>query len=76
MVGENPVDTYPNRKQVEAPLGKWDFLVVQDMFMTSTAKMAHVAVPSVPYEKSASKRWNAESRKLIRVRNRLLGRPI
>ena len=55
IVGENPVDTYPNRKQVADSLGKLDFLVVQDMFMTSTAKMAHVVLPvSAPYEKSGT----------------------
>ncbi len=55
VVGENPVDTYPNRQQILDALGKLEFLVVQDMFMSSTAKMAHVVLPvAAPYEKSGT----------------------
>jgi predicted molibdopterin-dependent oxidoreductase YjgC len=55
VVGENPVDTYPNRQQVENALGKLDFLVVQDMFLSSTANMADVVLPvSAPYEKTGT----------------------
>jgi predicted molibdopterin-dependent oxidoreductase YjgC len=55
VVAENPVDTYPNRQQILDALGKLEFLVVQDMFMSSTAKMAHVVLPAAaPYEKSGT----------------------
>ena len=55
VVAENPVDTYPNRQQILNALGKLEFLVVQDMFMSSTAKLAHVVLPAVaPYEKSGT----------------------
>ncbi len=45
VVGENPVETYPDRAQVEKALAKLEFLVVQDLFSTSTAKMAHAVLP-------------------------------
>ena len=45
VVGENPLDTYPDRAQVERALAKLEFLVVQDLFVTSTAKMAHAVLP-------------------------------
>ncbi|MHB8202538.1 MAG: molybdopterin-dependent oxidoreductase [Desulfomonilaceae bacterium] len=55
VVAENPVDTYPNRQQIQDAFGKLEFLVVQDMFMSATAKMAHVVLPAAaPYEKSGT----------------------
>jgi NADH-quinone oxidoreductase chain G len=46
VVGENPVISYPNRKQVSDALGKVDFLVVQDLFLTETGEKAHVVLPA------------------------------
>ncbi|MCL5124549.1 MAG: molybdopterin-dependent oxidoreductase [Deltaproteobacteria bacterium] len=55
VVAENPVDTYPNRQKVTDALGKMEFVVVQDMFLSSTAKMAHVVLPAAaPYEKTGT----------------------
>jgi predicted molibdopterin-dependent oxidoreductase YjgC len=45
VVAENPVDSYPDRALTEKALAKLDFLVVQDMFLSSTAKMAHAVLP-------------------------------
>jgi predicted molibdopterin-dependent oxidoreductase YjgC len=45
IAGENPVVSYPNRKQVEDALGKLEFLVVQDLFLTETAAKADVVLP-------------------------------
>ena len=45
IVGENPLETYPDRARVEKALSKLEFLVVQDLFSTSTAKMAHAILP-------------------------------
>jgi NADH-quinone oxidoreductase chain G len=45
VVGENPVVSYPNRKQVEAALEKVEFLIVQDLFLTETAEKADVVLP-------------------------------
>jgi predicted molibdopterin-dependent oxidoreductase YjgC len=45
VVGENPMDTYPNREAVSVALDKLDFLVVQDMFLSSTAQKADAVLP-------------------------------
>jgi predicted molibdopterin-dependent oxidoreductase YjgC len=55
VVGENPVESYPDREQVEKALKSVEFLVVQDMFMTSTAKLAHAVLPVASFvEKSGT----------------------
>ncbi|MCX5872748.1 MAG: molybdopterin-dependent oxidoreductase [Deltaproteobacteria bacterium] len=55
VVGENPLDTYPNRQRVQNGLSKLEFLVVQDMFLSSTANIAHVVLPvAAPYEKAGT----------------------
>lgn len=60
VVGENPVDTYPDRVLVEKALAKLDFLVVQDMFMSSTAKMAHAVLPVAPFTEKTGTFTSAE----------------
>jgi formate dehydrogenase (NADP+) alpha subunit len=47
VVAENPLETYPDRLKVEKALGAAGFLVVQDIFMTPTARMAHAVLPVV-----------------------------
>ncbi len=55
VVGENPLESYPGRAQVEKALTSLEFLVVQDMFMTSTAKLAHAVLPVASFaEKSGT----------------------
>jgi predicted molibdopterin-dependent oxidoreductase YjgC len=49
IVGENPVTTYPDRNQVTQALDQVDFLVVQDLFLSETAKKAHVVLPAVSF---------------------------
>ncbi len=46
MVAENPVGTYPDRDWVEKSLKAAEFLVVQDAFMSDSARMAHVVLPA------------------------------
>ncbi len=46
VVGENPVMTEPDASHTEAALRKLDLLVVQDIFLTETAKLADVVLPS------------------------------
>ena len=45
IVGENPVLTEPDANHAVAALGKLDFLVVQDIFLTETAALADVVLP-------------------------------
>ncbi|MBI4843435.1 MAG: NADH-quinone oxidoreductase subunit NuoG [Nitrospirae bacterium] len=46
VMGENPVITFPDSKTVEEALRSLDFLVVQDIMMTHTAKLANVVLPA------------------------------
>ncbi len=42
----NPIQEYPNTNKVKEALGKLDFLVVHELFMTETAKMADIVLPA------------------------------
>ena len=46
IMGENPMLSDPNLTQVEAALRALDFLVVQDIFLSETAQLAHVVLPA------------------------------
>jgi anaerobic selenocysteine-containing dehydrogenase len=46
VVGNNPAVCYPNTKLVMAALRKLELLVVSDIFMTPTARVAHVVLPA------------------------------
>ncbi len=46
VMGEEPVISYPNSNHVRQALENLEFLVVQDIFMTETAKLAHVILPA------------------------------
>lgn len=53
VVGENPIESYPDRALTEKALGNLELLVVQDMFLTPTAQMAHVVLPAVSFMEKA-----------------------
>ncbi len=42
----NPIQEYPNTTKVKKALDKLDFLVVHELFMTETAKMADIVLPA------------------------------
>jgi formate dehydrogenase alpha subunit len=46
IMGENPVLSDPNMGHTLKALGKLEFLVVQDIFLTETAAMADVVLPA------------------------------
>ena len=46
VIGENPVQSDANENHHEHLFSKLDFLVVQDIFMTKTARMADVVLPA------------------------------
>lgn len=55
VVGENPVSSLPPSAKAREALAALDLLVVQELFMTDTAAMAHVVLPACSYaEKSGS----------------------
>ena len=46
IIGENPADSEADVKHARAMLERLDVMVVQDVFMTRTAKMADVVLPA------------------------------
>jgi formate dehydrogenase major subunit len=55
LMGEDNVQTDPNTNHVKKALNELDLLVVQEIFMTETAKMAHVVLPASSFlEKSGT----------------------
>ena len=46
IMGENPLTAFPDRDLVQKALENLDFLVVQDIFLTDTAKLADVVLPA------------------------------
>jgi len=46
IMGENPMLSDPNLDHVEEGLRSLDFLVVQDIFLSETAQLAHVVLPA------------------------------
>lgn len=55
VMGEDPVNSHPDSSQVKKALENLDFLVVQDIFMTDTAKYADLILPAAAFaEKEGS----------------------
>ncbi|MBI4285934.1 MAG: molybdopterin-dependent oxidoreductase, partial [Chloroflexi bacterium] len=67
LIGENPVLSDPDAKHVTAALGRLDFLVVQDIFLTETARLAHVVLPGATFAEKDGTFTNTE-RRVQRVR--------
>ncbi|MGE5840954.1 MAG: molybdopterin oxidoreductase family protein, partial [Deltaproteobacteria bacterium] len=67
IIGENPMVSDPDLKHARKSLEKLDFLVVQDIFMTETAQLAHVVLPSASFAEKDGTFTNTE-RKVQRVR--------
>ncbi len=67
IMGENPAVSDPDSTHVEEALKNLDFLVVQDIFLTETARMAHVVLPAVSFAEKNGTFTNTE-RRVQRVR--------
>lgn len=67
IVGENPLFTDPNIPHVEEALKNLEFLVLQDIFMTETAKYAHLILPSASFAEKEGTFTNTE-RRVVPVR--------
>ena len=67
IIGENPMVSDPNLGHVKESLSHLDFLVVQDIFLTETARLAHVVLPSSSFAEKEGSFTNTE-RKVQRVR--------
>ena len=62
IMGENPMVSEPDIHHVEKELKALDFLVVQDIFLTETARMAHVVLPSACFAEKDGTFTNTERR--------------
>ena len=67
IMGENPMLSDPDLSHVEAALKKLDFLLVQDLFLTETAQLAHVVLPSACFAEKDGTFTNTE-RRVQRIR--------
>ena len=77
VMASNPLLTCANSNVVEQALKKLDFLVVADIFMTPTARLADIVLPActflektrfVTYDTHADHSWNMQSRIVLSPR--------
>lgn len=62
VMGENPVLSDPDSEGVRRALARLDFLVVQDIFLSETATLAHVVLPSACFAEKDGTFTNTERR--------------
>ncbi len=62
IMGEDVVQTDPNTNKVKQALGSLDLFVVQELFMTETAKMADVILPGASFLEKSGTFTNGERR--------------
>ena len=70
VMGENPMVSDPNLNHVRKALAATEFLVVQDIFLTETARMADVVLPAAAFAEKDGTFTNTE-RRVQRVRRAL-----
>jgi formate dehydrogenase major subunit len=62
IMGEDVVQTDPNTQHVVESLSNLDFLVVQEIFLSETAKMADLVLPGTTFLEKSGTFTNAERR--------------
>ncbi len=62
VMGENPIMSDPDTHHVELALSNLDFLVVQDIFLSETARMADVVLPAASFAEKDGTYTNTERR--------------
>jgi len=62
IMGENPALSFPQLSLVREALASLDFLVVQDIFLTETAKLATVVLPAASFAEKEGTFTNFEGR--------------
>ena len=67
LVGENPALSDADAQHAREALGRLEFLVVQDIFLSETAKYAHVVLPAASFAEKDGTFTNTE-RRVQRVR--------
>ncbi len=68
--GEDPAQTHGNTTNIRNALSSLEFLVYQDMFMSETAKFAHVILPVASFVEKSGTYTNTERR--VRLLNQAL----
>jgi len=67
ILGENPIGSDPDTNHVRHALEQAELLVAIDIFLTDTAKLAHVVLPGVSFAEKDGTFTNTE-RRVLRVR--------
>ena len=62
IMGENPMLSDPDLHHVEKGLRNTEFLVVQDIFLTETAQLAHVVLPATCFAEKDGTQTSTERR--------------
>jgi predicted molibdopterin-dependent oxidoreductase YjgC len=70
MIGSDIAHTDPNNLFVQDALSQLELLIVQDIFMTESAKLAHVILPAATFLESNGTYTNGE-RRIQRIRKAL-----
>jgi len=65
IMGENPMVSDPNLNHVEEGLKNLDFLVVSDIFLSDTTKLADVVLPAASFAETEGTFTNTERRVLL-----------
>lgn len=60
IMGEDPVTTFPSNSKIARTLKSLELLIVQDIALTETAKMAHVVLPASGWSEKDGTFINAE----------------
>jgi assimilatory nitrate reductase catalytic subunit len=68
VMGSNPVVSAPHASLVAERLKSLDFLVVADFFLSETAQLAHVVLPSAQWAEEEGTMTNLEGRVILRRR--------
>jgi len=62
IVGENPASSFPRPSLIKKALASLEFLVAADMFLTETARLADVVLPSASFAEKEGTVTNFEGR--------------
>lgn len=62
IMGENPIRSFPDKIFTEKALRNLDFLLVQDLFLTETALLAHLVLPAASFAEKEGTMTSAERR--------------
>jgi len=71
IMGENPMVSDPHLNHTEKAFKKLDFLIVQDIFMTDTAKYADLVLPATGFAEKNGTTVSSD-RRLLRTRKAVL----